>query len=51
MASDPWSLAVLIEEVRLRLDPAARLSDRGAIFAAARHAVALYRRFAASDEG
>jgi hypothetical protein len=50
LAIDPWSLAALIEGVRLRLDPGARLSDRGAIFAAARHAVALYRWFSAPDE-
>ena len=50
MMIDPWSLAALIEGVRLRLDPAARLSDRGAIFAAARHAFALYRWFSAPDE-
>ncbi|MBV8494313.1 MAG: hypothetical protein JO162_12655, partial [Alphaproteobacteria bacterium] len=42
-AIDPWSLAALVEGVRLRLDPGARLSDRGAIFAAARHALALYQ--------
>jgi hypothetical protein len=41
MMIDPWHLAALVEGVRLRLDPAARLSDRGAIFAAARHALAL----------
>jgi hypothetical protein len=50
LAIDPWHLAALIEGVRLRLDRAARLSDRGAIFAAARHAVALYRWFSAPDE-
>ena len=43
MMIDPWHLAALVEGVRLRLDPGARLSDRGAIFAAARHAVALYQ--------
>jgi hypothetical protein len=43
MMIDPWHLAALVEGVRLRLDPGARLSDRGAIFAAARHALALYQ--------
>ena len=43
MMIDPWHLAALVEGVRLRLDPGARLSDRGAIFAAARHAMALYQ--------
>ena len=50
LAIDPWSLAALIEGVRLRLDPGARLIDRGEIFAAARHAFALYRWFSAPDE-
>ena len=48
--SIPGHLAALIEGVRLRLDPGARLIDRGAIFAAARHAFALYRWFSAPDE-
>ena len=43
MMIDPWHLVALIEGVRLRLGPEARLSDRGAIFAAARHALALYQ--------
>src|ERR1700759_201337 len=50
MAIDPWHLAALIEGVRLRLDPAARLSDRGAIFDAARHAFALYRWYSRPDD-
>jgi hypothetical protein len=43
MMIDPWHLAALVEGVRLRLDPGARLSDRGAILDAARHALALYQ--------
>jgi hypothetical protein len=50
MAIDPWHLAALVEGVRLRLDPAARLSDRGAIFDAARHAFALYRWYSRPDD-
>jgi hypothetical protein len=48
-AIDPWHLATLIEGVRLRLDPAAALVDRGAIFDAARYACNLYRWFSAPD--
>jgi hypothetical protein len=47
---DPWHLAALIEGVRLRLDRASALIDRGAIFDAARYAFALYRWFSAPDE-
>jgi hypothetical protein len=50
MAIDPWHLAALVEGVRPRLDPAARLSDRGAIFDAARHAFALYRWYSRPDD-
>jgi hypothetical protein len=46
---DPWHLAALVEGVRLRLDPAAALIDRGAIFDAARYACNLYRWFSAPD--
>ena len=47
---DPWHLAALIEGVRLRLDRASALIDRGAIFDAARYAFELYRWFSAPDE-
>ena len=47
---DPWHLAALIEGVRLRLDRASALIDRGAIFDAARYAFDLYRWFSAPDE-
>jgi hypothetical protein len=42
-AIDPWHLAAVIEGLRLRLDGAARIVDRGAIFDAARHALALHQ--------
>jgi hypothetical protein len=48
-AIDPWHLAAVIEGVRLHLDPAAAPIERGAVFAAARHALELYRWFAAPD--
>ena len=47
---DPWHLAALIEGVRLRLDRASALIDRGAIFDAARYAFELYQWFSAPDE-
>jgi hypothetical protein len=40
---DPWHLAAVIEGLRLRLDGAARIVDRGAIFDAARHALTLHQ--------
>ena len=46
---DPWRLAALIEGVRFRLDHTPALIDRGIVFAAARHAFALYRWFAMPD--
>src|SRR6516225_7834754 len=47
---DPWHLAALIEGVRFRLGGSAALIDRGAVFAAAHHAFALYRWFCRPDE-
>ena len=47
---DPWHLAALIEGVRFHLGGSPALIDRGAVFAAALHAFALYRWFAAPDE-
>jgi hypothetical protein len=49
-AIDPWHLAALIEGVRFRLGQSPALIDRGAVFAAAHHAFALYRWFSAPDE-
>jgi hypothetical protein len=40
---DPWHLAATIEGLRLRLDGAARIIDRGAILEAARHALTLHQ--------
>ena len=39
---DPWHLAATIEGLRLRLDGALRIIDRGAILDAARHALTLH---------
>src|SRR6201987_2611770 len=50
MMIDPWHLAALVEGVRLRLDPGAPLIDRGAIFDAARYALALYRWYSWPDD-
>jgi hypothetical protein len=51
LAIDPWHLAAIIEGVRFRMDRAEAMIDRGAIFAAARHALSLWRWFARADEG
>ena len=40
---DPWHLAAVLEGLRLRMDPTLRIIDRGAIFAAARHALILHQ--------
>ena len=42
-AIDPWHLAAVLEGLRLRMDGALRIIDRGAIFAAARHALSLHQ--------
>jgi hypothetical protein len=42
-AIDPWHLAAVLEGLRLRMDGALRIIDRGQIFAAARHALALHQ--------
>jgi hypothetical protein len=47
---DPWHLAALIEGIRFRLGGSPALIDRGAVFAAAHHAFALYRWFSGPDE-
>ena len=46
---DPWHLAAVIEGVRFRMDRAAAIIDRGAIFEAARHAFGLWRWFVQPD--
>jgi len=46
---DPWHLAALLEGLRLRMDHALRIIDRGAIFAAARHALTLYQWLTTPD--
>jgi hypothetical protein len=40
---DPWHLAALLEGLRLRMEHALRIIDRGAIFDAARHAFGLHQ--------
>jgi hypothetical protein len=47
---DPWHLAAIIEGARFRMDRGAEIIDRGAIFAAARHALELWRWFARPDD-
>jgi len=46
---DPWHLAALLEGLRLRMDGALRLIDRGAIFEAGRYAFALHQWQTAPD--
>ena len=46
---DPWHLAAVQEGLRLRMDGALRLVDRGAILDAARHAFALHQWQTAPD--
>ena len=40
---DPWHLAAVLEGLRLRMDHALRIVDRGAIFEAARAALAMHQ--------
>jgi len=49
LAIDPWHLAALIEGLRLRMDHALHIVDRGVIFDAARHAFALHQWLTAPD--
>lgn len=49
LAIDPWHLAAVLEGLRLRMDHALRVIDRGAIFAAARHALDLHQWLTAPD--
>ena len=46
---DPWHLAAVLEGLRLRMDSALRIIDRGAIFEAARHALGLHQWLAFPD--
>jgi hypothetical protein len=46
---DPWHLAALLEGLRLRMEGALRMVDRGAIFDAARHAFDLHQWLTAPD--
>jgi hypothetical protein len=39
---DPWHLAAVLEGLRLSMEHAMRIIDRGVIFEAARHALAFY---------
>lgn len=48
-AIDPWHLAAVLEGLRLRMDHALRIIDRGTIFAAARHALHLHQWLTAPD--
>jgi hypothetical protein len=48
-AIDPWHLAAILEGLRLRMDGALRIIDRGAILDAARHALALHQWLVAPD--
>ena len=46
---DPWHLAAVLEGLRLRMDHALRIVDRGEIFEAARAALALHQWITAPD--
>jgi hypothetical protein len=46
---DPWHLAAVLEGLRLRMEHALRIIDRGAVFEAARHALALHQWLSAPD--
>ena len=48
-AIDPWHLAAILEGLRLRMEHALRIIDRGTIFAAARHALGLHQWLTAPD--
>ena len=48
-AIDPWHLAAVLEGLRLRMDHALRIIDRGVIFEAARHALDLHQWLVAPD--
>src|SRR3954468_8441015 len=46
---DPWHLAAVLEGLRLRMDGAMRIIDRGVIFDAARHALTLHQWLTVPD--
>jgi hypothetical protein len=46
---DPWHLAAMLEGLRMRMDHAMRIIDRGVIFEAARHALVLHQWLTAPD--
>ncbi len=46
---DPWHLAAVLQGLRLRMDGALRIVDRGAILDAARHALTLHQWIVAPD--
>jgi hypothetical protein len=46
---DPWHLAAMIEGLRLRMDLALTIAERGQIFEAGRHAFSLYQWLSAPD--
>ena len=46
---DPWHLAAMLEGLRLRMDGALRIIDRGTIFDAARHAFDQYQWLVVPD--
>jgi hypothetical protein len=46
---DPWHLAAVLEGLRLRMDGALRIIDRGEILDAARHALTLHQWIVAPD--
>jgi hypothetical protein len=48
-AIDPWQLAAVLEGLRLRMDGALRIVDRGMIFEAARHALGMHQWLTAPD--
>jgi hypothetical protein len=48
-AIDPWHLAAILEGLRLRMDSALRIIDRGMIFDAARQALGLHQWLVAPD--
>jgi hypothetical protein len=48
-AIDPWHLAAILEGLRLRLDGALHIVDRGAVLDAARHALTLHQWLTAPD--
>ena len=48
-AIDPWHLAAVLEGLRLRMDHALRIIDRGMILDSARHALHLHGRLTSPD--